>query len=720
MTTPSPELPDRPDFQALFESAPGLYLVLTPDLSIVAASDAYLAATMTRREAILGRHLFDVFPDNPGDPGATGVQNLRSSLERVLARRLPDAMAVQKYDIRRPESEGGGFAERHWSPVNSPVLGPDGAITYIIHRVEDVTDFLRLKERGSEQLRLTEELKTRAGQMEAEIYRRAQDLQEANRQLRELQAELEARVQARTEALMAEIAERQRAQDALKASEEYYRLLFDANPQPMWVYDSDTLTFLAVNDAAIRQYGYTREEFLAMSLRDIRPAEDVPALLEDVANTGSHAVKEWRHRRKDGSLIDVQISADRFPFAGWAARLVVATDVSEKRKIEAQLRQSQKLDAIGRLAGGIAHDFNNLLTVILGQAELLKLSVAVSDLDRGRVDEIIGASQRASAMTRQLLTFSRKEMLMPVVLDLNQVVTESTRMLGRLIGEDVELVVVPGANLGRVKADPGQIDQVIMNLAINSRDAMPDGGKLTIETINVELDDTYQRQHPSVTPGHYVLLAITDTGCGMDAATQARIFEPFFTTKEAGKGTGLGLATVYGIVQQSGGFIWLYSEPGRGTCFRIYLPRVDEEAAVGTPPMAPATEDHRGKETVLVVEDEAMVRHLVRDILVDHGYTVLEAASGPEALAFGRQYSGPIHLILSDVIMPGQSGREFVDAIRPLRPDARVVFMSGYTDDAIVRHGILSDGIAFVQKPFSAGALLKKVRETLDGDRRVA
>jgi two-component system cell cycle sensor histidine kinase/response regulator CckA len=709
----------QPDFQALFESAPGLYLVLSTDFTIVAVSEAYLAATMTRREAILGRGLFEVFPDNPDDPGATGVANLRASLGRVLTHRASDAMAVQKYDIRRPESEGGGFEERHWSPVNSPVFARDGGLAYIIHRVEDVTDFVRLKEHRSEQDRLTEELKSRAGRMESEIYLRAQEIQEANRQLRELQAELEERVELRTLALRNEITERQRAEKALKASEEYYRLLFDSNPQPMWVYDLETLAFLAVNDAAIKQYGYAREDFTAMTLRDLAVADGSPVMPDDLTSSRPGTAGESAHRRKDGSRIEVQITTGKLPFSGRPASLVLATDVSDRKRVEAQLRQSQKLDAIGRLAGGVAHDFNNLLTVILGQAQLLQSSLA-DGTQSGRVEEIIGAGQRASALTRQLLSFGRRQMLLPVVLDLNEVLKDSTRMLGRLIGEDVDLVVVPGANLGRVKADPGQIDQIIMNLAVNSRDAMPRGGKLTIETANVELDEAYQSQHPTVTPGRYVLLTVSDTGCGMDSTTQARIFEPFFTTKEAGKGTGLGLATVYGIVQQCGGFIWLYSEPGHGTCFRIYLPRVEAPASASVLPEDPATRPRRGNETVLVVEDEARVRALIRDILVGHGYTVLEAASGPQALAFARQYSGPIHLILTDVIMPGQSGREFVEAISPLRPNAKVVFMSGYTDDAIVRHGLMSDGIAFVHKPFTASALLCKIREALDGIRRAA
>lgn len=578
-----------PEFRALFESAPGLYLALAPDLTIVAVSDAYLRATMTKRAEILGRGIFDVFPDNPAEVDATGVSNLRASLDRVLGLRRPDAMAVQKYDIRRPESEGGGFEERYWSPVNSPVIDAEGDVRYIIHRVEDVTEFVRLTELRSQQQRTTNELRSRAGQMESEILRRAQELQEANRQLRSLQEELESRVQERT-------AELGNANDALRRSEE-------------------------------------------------------------------------------------------------------------------QLRQSQKMEAIGRLAGGIAHDFNNLLSVILSCADLAAAELPPEHPVQSDLGEIRHAGQRAADLTRQMLAFSRQQVLEPRSLDLNEIVSNLQKMLARVLGEDIDLKMRLSSRLGTVKADPGQIEQVLMNLVVNARDAMPRGGMLTVETSNVFLDEVYARQHLDVEPGPYVLLAVSDTGIGMDKETQARIFEPFFTTKERGKGTGLGLATVFGIVKQSGGNIWLYSEPGGGTTFKIYLPRTE-----GAPENMSRTLPHRdtrGTETILLAEDEVQVRVTARTILERAGYHVLEARSPAEAIAIS-DHAEVIDLLLTDVIMPKISGRELAERITIKRPAIKTLFMSGYTDDAIVLHGVLEAGVFFLQKPFTPDSLVHKVRDVLD------
>jgi len=386
----------------------------------------------------------------------------------------------------------------------------------------------------------------------------------------------------------------------------------------------------------------------------------------------------------------------------------------ELRKTEAQLLQAQKMEAIGQLTGGIAHDFNNMLTVIMGYSELMLQKLKADDPLRSEVEQIKEAGNRASLLTRQLLAFSRKQVLQPRVLDLNAVLTNLDKMLQRLIGEDIALVTMPAPGLGRVKVDPGQIEQVIMNLAVNARDAMPNGGKLTIETANVELDNAYAREHVSVRPGPYVMLAVSDTGCGMDAATQARIFEPFFTTKEPGKGTGLGLSTVYGIVKQSDGNIWVYSEPGRGTTFKIYLPRV-EAVAEAVEPSGAAARTIRGSETILLVEDENAVRALIRSTLQANGYTVLEAHHGKHAIQVCEQHAGPIHLMVTDVVMPEMSGRDLAERLKPSRPNMKVFFMSGYTDKAIVNHGELDPGTAFLQKPFIPDALARKVREVLDG-----
>jgi signal transduction histidine kinase len=388
---------------------------------------------------------------------------------------------------------------------------------------------------------------------------------------------------------------------------------------------------------------------------------------------------------------------------------------AQRKQLEHQLRQAQKMEAIGRLAGGIAHDFNNMLTVINGYSEMLLQSLNSDDPMHGNVEEIKQAGERAASLTRQLLSFSRKQVLDLKVLDLNTVAAGLETMLQRLIGEDIDLVTLLKPGLGRVKADQGQVGQVLMNLVVNARDAMPRGGKLTIETANVELDEAYARQHVDAQPGPYVLLAVSDTGCGMDEETQSRIFEPFFTTKEQGKGTGLGLPTVYGIVQQSGGHIWVHSEVGRGTTFKIYLPRVDSDVTTNEPG-AVNTKVLSGTETILLVEDEAEVRHLVRAILGKSGYVVLEANHSAEAVRICGGYNGKIHLMVTDVVMPGMSGRELAERVNFSRPTMKVLFVSGYTDDAIIRHGVLETGVAFLQKPFTPDALLRKVRDVLDAN----
>jgi CheY-like chemotaxis protein len=374
------------------------------------------------------------------------------------------------------------------------------------------------------------------------------------------------------------------------------------------------------------------------------------------------------------------------------------------------------MEAIGKLAGGVAHDFNNLLTVIHGYSELMLNSLDQNSRLRQDVQEIMHASDRASSLTRQLLAFSRKQVLQPQVLDLNADVSNMDKMLRRMIGEDIELVTLLVKDLGRIKADPGQIEQVLLNLAVNAKDAMRNGGKLTIETANVKLDENYARSHVDVTPGNYVMLSMSDTGVGMTPETKERIFEPFFTTKEKGKGTGLGLSTVYGIIQQSGGNIWVYSEPGLGTTFKIYLPTIEGDTESFRPAAVP-TKLLQGSETVLLVEDEEMVRKLACTVLEKKGYRVLEASSGDKALDVVQGQNGnPIHLMVTDVVMPGMSGRQLADRLVSLRPELKVLYMSGYTDNAIVHHGVLDRGIAYIQKPFTPDALATKVREILDGN----
>lgn len=432
----------------------------------------------------------------------------------------------------------------------------------------------------------------------------------------------------------------------------------------------------------------------------------------------NHSVKEMRDIAERTAEIKTLNAGLEQHVSERTAQLVTANqelerEVAERKLAEEQLRQAQKMEAVGKLAGGVAHDFNNLLTAINGHSDLAMRRLKLDDPLYDKLEKIKKAGERAAALTHQLLAFSRKQILQPKVLDLNQVVFEMNKMLQPLIGEDIDLLTKLKPDLGMVKADPGQLEQVLMNLSVNARDAMPRGGKLTIETTNVYLDEEYASRHLSIVPGWYVMLAVSDTGSGMDAQTQERIFDPFFTTKEVGKGTGLGLSTVYGIVKQSGGNIWVYSEVGRGTTFKVYLPCVNR-CAEKPEFNIDRNQLSEGNETVLLVEDEEMVREMAKEILEESGYLVLEAKHGQEALLIAEQYRGHIHLMLSDVVMPQMSGRELAEQFAPLRRDMKVLYMSGYTDDAIVHHGVLDEGTAFIEKPFTPNALARKVRETLN------
>jgi PAS domain S-box-containing protein len=668
------------------------------------------------------------------------------------------------------------------------------------------------------------------------------------------------------------------------ASEERYRLLFARHPHPLWLFDRETLRFLDVNEAAVRNYGYSREEFLGMTIEAIRPSDDVPALHDrlQAAHPGLHAPTFWRHRKKDGTVIDVEITSHDLDLHARPTRLVSAIDVTARKRAEdalrarerqqaavallgqraveatdltslmtaaaslvsetldvpyakvlertpngpslllragvgwregyvgrtgvemgpdseagytlarnepvivrdlrtetrfhgaailddhgivsgmtvvipgqhrpfgvlgvhvdrprefthddihflqalahilgtavdrdhadTTLRQSQRLESVGRLAGGVAHDFNNLLTAIFGYADLLAADLPANSPALADVAEIRTAATRAASLTRQLLAFSRQQVLQPVVLNLNDVVGDVEKMLERLLGADVALATHLAPDLGNVKADAGQLEQVIVNLTVNARDAMPTGGKLTIETANAELGDDYVDAHRPVVPGRYVMLAVSDTGMGMDEATKARLFEPFFTTKEPGKGTGLGLATVYGIVKQSGGYIWIYSEPSHGSTFKVYLPRVDA-LAVELRQTSAASGSPTGTETVLIAEDDELLLPLARGLLARLGYRVLEARDEATALAVAQAHVGEIHLLVSDIVMPGKSGVQLAQELAASRPRMRVLYISGYTDETIVRYGLLDPGAYFLQKPFTPDVLARKVREVLD------
>jgi len=512
------------------------------------------------------------------------------------------------------------------------------------------------------------------------------------------------------------VLERAQERRALRESEDRFHAFMDNSPAVAFMKDEDG-RFVYVNQLFERFFKLTRLQWLGKTDFDLWPEETARQLRDNdraiLAEDRPAEIFET-FPGPDGILRTWLVF--KFPVKDHAGRRFLggmAVDITERRHLEQQLRQALKMEAIGKLAGGVAHDFNNLVTIITGYSDMVLSRIGPEDAMRRDIEQIKKAGDRAHSLTRQLLAFSRRQMLQPKVLDLNAVVSNLEPMLHRLIGENIELAIVLKPGLGQVKADPGQLEQVIMNLTINARDAMPHGGKLLFETDNATLDEVYARQHIPTQPGSYVRLAVSDTGCGMDEATQSRIFEPFFTTKEQGKGTGLGLSTVYGIVKQSGGYIWVYSEPGQGTTFKIYLPRVAAPAD-SVLPVTHWSKLPQGTETLLLVEDEPEVRWLVRDMLQHLGYTILEARHGIEAQVLSIQHPGPIHLLITDVVMPQMSGREIAEQLRSEHPETKVLYMSGYTDDAIVRHGVLAAEVAFLQKPFTPEGLAVKVREVLD------
>ncbi len=510
--------------------------------------------------------------------------------------------------------------------------------------------------------------------------------------------------------------ERKRADSALRESEARFKRLVEPNIIGIIVADTRG-SITEANDAFLKMVGYAREE-LPLRWDEMTPPEYRPGdeeVIERLKVSDIIAPFEKEYIRKDGSRVPVLIGGSLLESSRDDC-ICFVIDLTERKRLERQLHQSQKMEAIGRLAGGVAHDFNNLLTAITGYSDLLLMRLSDTDPQHSSLQEIKNAGDRAAALTRRLLVFSHKQVLQPKVLDLGETIASSVEMLRRLIGERVELVTVLDPNLGRVKADPAQMEEVIMNLATNARDAMPEGGKLIIEAANIYLDEAYGRSEFGTGPGHYVMLSVADTGCGMDEETRSHLFEPFFTTKEKGKGTGLGLSTVYGIVKQSGGHIKAYSETGIGTTFKIFLPRVEGEAD-SLRVRASGDEMLRGSETVLLVEDEEIVRRLARNILDAGGYRVLEAADAAEALEICERCEDQIDLMLTDVVMPRMNGFKLAERATILRPAMKVLYMSGYTGNALFNEGVAQNEVAFLQKPFTAYDLTYKLREVLDGRR---
>lgn len=502
---------------------------------------------------------------------------------------------------------------------------------------------------------------------------------------------------------------------AIESTEKYRTLMEKAN-DAIWIADGNEFV-VEVNHQMELLLGRPVAEIIGRRIYDfVVPSQvELAAELRDkLSDEGVMRCDALVLQQPDGKTVQVDVSASIVGIGGQALRIAIFRDISEHKQLEEKLRHAQKMEAVGRLAGGVAHDFNNLLTAILGYSHILEMRLGEGHPLLADLGQIRKAGERAASLTRQLLAFSRKQVLVPEVLNLNKIVAEIDKMLRRVIGEDIELRVVLDRTLGRAMIDPTQVEQVIMNLCVNSRDAMPAGGKLTIETRNVELDEGYTNGHVGVQPGPYVMLAVSDAGVGMDAETKSHIFEPFFTTKGSGKGTGLGLSTVYGIVKQSGGNIEVYSEPGKGTTFKVYLPRVDKEAGLAAVTERKSAKELGGTETVLVVEDDEVIRELVRQILVSRGYQVIVHANAQVALQAAAQHETGIHLLVTDVVMPGLSGPELMSRVSILHPALKVLYMSGYTDEAITRHGLIESGTAFLQKPFTPEALVGKVRAVLD------
>ena len=516
---------------------------------------------------------------------------------------------------------------------------------------------------------------------------------------------------------------RRQADDELRharAAEARLGRLLDESSDEIHVFDAETLRFVQLNAGARRNLGYSDDDLSQMTAVDIQSeytAEDFVALLQPLRSSNLDQLRlETDQRRKDGSSYPVEVRLQYVASEEPPVFVTIAQDITERRALESQLLHAQKMEAIGQLAGGIAHDFNNLLTAIRGYSELLRPNLPIGDeQSRADIDQVILAADRAAALTRQLLAFGRRQVLQPRVLDPAHLVEDLAPMLRRLLGEHIELTTRIAPGLGRVQVDPSQLEQVVVNLAVNARDAMPDGGQLTFELGNVELDADYSAAHPEATPGHHVLFAVSDTGIGMDAATQAHIFEPFFTTKAPGQGTGMGLATVYGIVKQSGGSIYVYSEPGHGSTFKIYLPRVFKESVAVLADAVAARSSLSGTETILLVEDDPAVRSFSCRTLEAYGYTILEAASGAEALPIAASHVGPIALLVTDVVMPGLQGHQLAELLTAARPGLRVLYVSGFTDGSVINHGVPEHGMAFLPKPFSTDALGGAVRRVLDG-----
>lgn len=777
-----------PDFRALFEATPNLYLILDPSLKIVAVNDAYCRATMTVREEIVGRGLFEVFPDNPDDPAASGVNNLKASLHRVLDLRLPDAMAVQKYDIARPESEGGGFEERFWSPLNSPVLDAKGAVKWIVHRVEDVTALVRSEAERQQSERTIAALRESSGffdtvienipamivvkdaidlrfvlinrtgeewtgiprsewlgktdfdmfpRAEAELFiSRDREVLSSGK----VHAVFEQTLTTRTRGVRTlsthkmpvfgedgkpryilvmsnDITESKRAAAALRSSEARFGTLMSTSPDAVMAIDAEGRIVLA-NERFQTTFGYSAEELIGMQAALLTPpsvlAENTARLqksLETRTEGGAQIVPDLEGLRKDGTSFPTEAAVSEQMTEDGSILLMAIRDVSARKVVEGQLRQAMKMEAIGNLTGGMAHDFNNLLSVVIGNLDLLR-----EQLERGTppdelANEALQAALRGAELTSRLLAFARRQPLQPKVIDVNQLIESVHRLLDRTLGANIEIGLRLDAELWPVVVDPVQFEACLVNLAANARDAMPKGGRLQIVTDNRHLDADYAGLHEGLTPGDYAMIEVSDSGSGIPHEIVDKIFEPFFTTKQEGRGTGLGLSMVFGFMKQSNGHINVYSEPGVGTTFRLYLPRsvsaAEQARAPGPTPFALGE-----AETILAVEDNPKLRALVVRQLAQLGYRCLEAEDGPSALKVLETHK--VHLLFSDVIMPGgMSGYDLGRAAMSRWPRLKVLLTSGFPEEKLNGNGRPPWNMRLLLKPYRKEDLALLLRQVL-------
>ena len=655
-----------PDFRALFEAAPNPYVVLMPDLTVVAVSDAYCRATHTTREKLIGRRLNEAFPDNPDEPMAEALANMRASVTRVLQFRRPDAMPLQKFDIQRPESEGGGFEARYWAPFNSPVLNAAGEVAWIIHRAEEVTELVNLRARGT--------------------------------------------IDLNQKALI----------DELQETSTFLDAVIENLPGMLFVKSYPDCRFVLFNRAGEQLLGYTRDELMGKSDYDFFPKEEANHFVardRAVFDSGAPQLTEEERittRYKGVRLLQTTKVPVKDKYGKPQYLLGFSEDITERKAMEQQLRQAVKMEAVGQLTGGVAHDFNNLLGVIIGNLDIAAEQVASDPTLRETIQEALGGALRGAELTRRLLAFSRNQPLQATIVDLNHGLPQIATMLRRTLGEEIVVELQPGTKLWPVKVDSAQLDEAILNLAINARDAMPKGGILSIETNNTHLDEDYAARHAEVAAGDYIQLSISDTGIGMTPQVIERCFEPFFTTKGIEKGTGLGLSMVYGFVKQSGGHIKIYSEIGHGTTVKIYLPRAGSGMVGKARFDASDAVESRGSEVVLMVEDNKDLRTVTVKQLADLGYRTLEAASAKDALQMLAAHP-EIDLLFTDIIMPGgMTGTELARAARRLYPKLRILLTSGYTARAMANGFHDIEGLELLNKPFRKRDLAQKLRSVLD------